>query len=224
MIEKIRNCYEVFISFQDELRQHMKDKHGESHTCTVCGKAYSNKSSLTQHRKDLHPTEEEKATYLQCNECQGRFRTKHALTQHQQARHGKGHICPMCHRNYTRLQSLNEHIRTHQGQTYKCGYKNCDRQFKHSSSLANHVKAVHRGGFPCPFRDVDGNPCDHLPFTAASALNYHKRRCVHRPGAPPATPDATAGGSTQGGAPAAPPEPQHEPTAGGKGEGGEGDA
>jgi len=68
--------------------------------------------------------------------------------QSQSGQPGPRHTChyPGCTRNYSRLDKLKDHIRTHEGQLrHSCSYPGCEYKTNDKSRLTRHLKGVHLG-------------------------------------------------------------------------------
>lgn len=114
---KCRVCWEEFTSRVD-LYQHMKnhDAKEESHLCDICGKCFSNRHNLGNHRKihfDHRPH--------QCQQCPKKYRTPLLLRQHMHVHTGiKEFICEICAKEFAKKCSLSIHLKKyHSNETIK---------------------------------------------------------------------------------------------------------
>ncbi|XP_077016438.1 zinc finger protein 74 isoform X2 [Tamandua tetradactyla] len=110
--------------------------------CGECGKAFSQSSSLTLHRR-WHTREKA----YKCSECGKAFTWSTNLTEHQRIHTGeKPFFCSECGKAFSCHSSLNVHHRIHTGERpYKCNV--CEKAFSCSSLLNMHLR-VHTGEKP----------------------------------------------------------------------------
>ncbi|XP_004481026.2 zinc finger protein 74 [Dasypus novemcinctus] len=110
--------------------------------CGECGKAFSQSSSLTLHRR-WHTREKA----YKCNECGKAFTWSTNLIEHQRIHTGeKPFFCSECGKAFSCHSSLNVHHRIHTGERpYKCNV--CEKAFSCSSLLNMHLR-VHTGEKP----------------------------------------------------------------------------
>lgn len=97
------------------------DKGGKSkgHTCTLCGKSYGCRQSLSNHKRLYH---NERNT-LQCNKCDKVFASEIFLKNHMKT-HVQGAVfkCNTCNKNFDLLATLRRHQLTHAKNVCKdCG-------------------------------------------------------------------------------------------------------
>ncbi|CAO2637277.1 Zinc finger protein 648 [Lemmus lemmus] len=139
-----------------------EEHHGaKPYVCQLCGKAYSHRSTLQQHRR-LHTGERpyrcpfcDKAytwssdhrkhirTHtgerpFHCAECGQTFARSSTLKRHQQIHAGdKDFLCAECGRAFRIASELAQHIRMHNGERpYKC--EGCGQAFTRSNHLQRH--------------------------------------------------------------------------------------
>ncbi|KAM8778463.1 zinc finger and SCAN domain-containing protein 21-like isoform 1-T2 [Rhynchonycteris naso] len=144
-------------------------KHRRTHTgrkpyiCTKCGKAFGQSSDLLKHQR-MHT---EEAPY-QCKDCGKAFSGKDSLIQHYRIHTGeKPYQCNECGKSFRQYAGLSFHQRLHTGEKpYKC--KECGKAFNHSSNFNKHHR-IHTGEKPywC-------NNCGKT-FCSKSNLSQHQR-------------------------------------------------
>lgn len=119
---------------------------GEKYRCTICGKRFSQKSSLLRHamvhnRKSPH----------KCHDCGKNFTWRSSLLIHQVTHKGeKLHQCPECGENFSTRSSLLIHLLIHTGEkSHQC--HECGKIFSNRGHLLRH-EMVHTGEKPhrCP--------------------------------------------------------------------------
>ena len=126
------------------LSNHMKTVHEgvKDYCCELCGKSYTNPSTLLSHKKTQH----EKKREFQCTKCEKNYDTKRLLKQHFDAIHlGLHRQCPECGKVFLYKHALNKHHRVvHlQIKDFPCGQ--CDKAFFYLHNWRDHVRNVHEG-------------------------------------------------------------------------------
>ncbi|XP_078112519.1 uncharacterized protein LOC144521784 [Sander vitreus] len=133
-------------------------------SCSVCGKRYLLKNSLTTHMK-LHS--EEKC--YNCSVCKASFCTPSSLVKHMRIHTGeKPFSCSFCSKRFTQKQTLKRHLTVHMGdKPFSCSV--CSKSFTQKVHLKQHL-VVHTGEkrFSC-------SVCDRR-FSRLSHVKSHK--CV----------------------------------------------
>lgn len=112
--------------------------------CTVCGKKFSNKSSVKNHMLRVHGNP---LKNYKCEKCEKSFVTKCELQRHS-FNHSteKPFVCEYCGNEYRFKAALSVHYRLHSGERpYRCDY--CPKEFIHLSSYTGH-RRKHTGEKP----------------------------------------------------------------------------
>lgn len=139
-IYKCSKCTLIF-SDEDELQRHNDAKHTiAEHLCSICGKRYNKKASLTEHLlKHGH------GNSLKCpiSGCQKIFTRSKRLTDHLNSHTGmKPYSCEICRKKYKSHASLKNHKATC---LYGVKCVHCEKTFSSHSVLADHVNSMHSG-------------------------------------------------------------------------------
>lgn len=131
-------CGEKF-KHQGTLDQHVKTQHmswEKIYQCPKCPKKFAFKQKLSFHLKSVHTT---LRAYL-CEDCGADFKNPASLRHHRIRKHqpvGNKRECPVCHK-LVPFYSLSKHMHTHKAYTIQCPH--CDKMFKNSSTLKQHVR------------------------------------------------------------------------------------
>ncbi|XP_012262077.2 uncharacterized protein LOC105689562 [Athalia rosae] len=131
-------CGEKF-KHQGTLDQHIKTQHmswEKVFQCPKCPKKFAFKQKLTFHLKSVHTT---LRAYL-CEDCGADFKNPASLRHHRIRKHqpvGNKRECSVCHKMVP-FYSLSKHMHTHKAYTIQCPH--CDKMFKNSSTLKQHVR------------------------------------------------------------------------------------
>lgn len=131
-------CGEKF-KHQGTLDQHVKTQHmnwEKIYQCTKCPKKFAFKQKLSFHLKSVHTT---LRAYL-CEDCGADFKNPASLRHHRIRKHqpvSNKRECPVCHK-LVPFYSLSKHMHTHKAYTIQCPH--CDKMFKNSSTLKQHVR------------------------------------------------------------------------------------
>ncbi|XP_078112516.1 uncharacterized protein LOC144521782 [Sander vitreus] len=149
------------------LQKHSVQTGGKTFSCSVCGKSFSLKKTLTSHMR-LHSEEKCltcsvcKACFCKpddlvkhmrihtgekpfsCSVCSKRFALKETLKRHLVIHTGeKPFSCSICSKRFARSETLKRHFIVHTGhKSFMCSV--CSKRFAHKQSLNKHL-AVHTG-------------------------------------------------------------------------------
>lgn len=191
--ENADRCVQDRRAFQKSSKLQVPGEHhgAKPYVCQLCGKAYSHRSTLQQHRR-LHTGERpyrcpfcDKAyTWSSdhrkhirthtgekpygCPDCGRAFVRSSDLRKHQRNMHSndKPFPCAQCGLTFNRPLSLLRHQRTHLGaKPFRCA--SCGREFSVASRMVEHQR-VHSGERPFPC-----STCGKC-FTKSSNLQEHQ--------------------------------------------------
>ena len=92
-------------------------KETNQNICDICGKSYSSKFYLNQHKESLH-----EGLRYSCDVCGQRFSFKIAMQQHRTIHtNEKNFICHICSKHFRENRLLKQHIKTHtKEKPYSC--------------------------------------------------------------------------------------------------------
>lgn len=159
-------CSECGRSFstRSKLADHRRIHTEENlHVCTVCGKNFRVQSLLVEHQL-IHTVEKP----FMCRECGDSFRESSQLVIHQRIHTGEHvYTCHDCGKYFRQSGDLNIHRRIHTGEKpYKCG--ECGMSFRGSSNLITHQR-IHSGVKPYTCGECGSS------FRHSSALTAHQQ-------------------------------------------------
>ncbi|KAM4031921.1 uncharacterized protein ACNLHF_019306 [Anomaloglossus baeobatrachus] len=132
-------------------------------SCSECGKCYSRKSTLVDHKKTCRGKQPFSCTI--CGKC---FNQKSDLMAHHKSHtEEKPYSCSECGKCFKYKPSLTVHLRSHTGvKPFSCS--ECGISFNHKSSLVKH-EIIHTGEKPYPCSEC--GKC----FNRKSTLTVHQR-------------------------------------------------
>lgn len=189
-------CVQGRRAFQKSTKLQVPAEHhgAKPYVCQLCGKAYSHRSTLQQHRR-LHTGERpyrcpfcDKAyTWSSdhrkhirthtgekpygCPDCGRAFVRSSDLRKHQRNMHSnnKPFPCAQCGLTFNRPLSLLRHQRTHLGaKPFRCS--SCGREFSVASRMVEHQR-VHSGERPFP--------CSTCGKCFTKSSNLHEHQTLH---------------------------------------------
>jgi uncharacterized Zn-finger protein len=157
-------------------------RHKVEIVCELCGKMYSNRFNLENHKSLAHgETIEEEGIVYKCQICEKQFTNRKILYEHigTHSNEPLSLLCEACGKAFTSKDSLKAHIRSHLNiRNFKCDY--CDKRFRSRVGVLQHSH-VHTGekAFKCTH-------C-HREFAKKESLLIHERQhtgdlpyiCVH---------------------------------------------
>ncbi|ELT87606.1 hypothetical protein CAPTEDRAFT_179867 [Capitella teleta] len=131
-------CQELCTSVA-ALRKH-KERHKHKERggiiCDICGKSFSDRSSLHHHKKGIHTNEKP----FSCTQCDSKFNFSNSLKLHMLKHKGvRPHKCQICDRSYLTANHLKSHmLGVHAAEKpFVCMV--CDKQFPYENSLRMHM-------------------------------------------------------------------------------------
>lgn len=192
-------CKEQFTDlpyFQRHLRQHKREKNIREHKCDMCGVAFLEKSTLTQHlarhmareqgKKDFtckicnksfvkdygrkHMRVHETERNFQCAQCGLQFKTVEYLKRHTLIHSGERmYKCKYCPKSYMTSDKLLKHHRTHTGEfIYNCKW--CGKGFSEKRGLKKHTVSIHGQQWDSPHVKEPANSRTEAADMAADSV------------------------------------------------------
>uniref|UniRef100_A0A1B0D8K2 C2H2-type domain-containing protein n=1 Tax=Phlebotomus papatasi TaxID=29031 RepID=A0A1B0D8K2_PHLPP len=150
------NCKFVFDNAKKKYLEYLKkcscgpeEKSRKNIKCHTCDRTFCRMQSLKNHikiheeRKSSVSTVEKKSKLdYKCDRCPKVFPGTQALIDHIRAEHRGSLQCPKCTFRFYKEDELNVHLVDHKNLPFIC--KACNRLFKFSDSLKNHIKTYHK--------------------------------------------------------------------------------
>ena len=152
-------------------RQHeARHKGVQQHLCDVCGKGFRSRKGLAYHVVDHN--EPGTSPQFQCDECPKTFTRAILLSAHKK-RHtdAQPYFCDVCGKSFKLKYSFINHVRKHEGYTYKC---DCGKEYSERNSYYN-CKNKHKG---LPAKTYTCAVCSKQ-YSSRSGLNKHKQSQGH---------------------------------------------
>uniref|UniRef100_A0A336LGE0 CSON007428 protein n=1 Tax=Culicoides sonorensis TaxID=179676 RepID=A0A336LGE0_CULSO len=125
---------------------HLTDKNDPNrirYTCEICGRSYSEKSSLRNHKRDKHSDNPREIRKVLCPLC-GKAVRSVAVHMHQ-AHENRTYTCDLCDKQWKCKEALKNHMRiVHLGmdrKMHEC--PKCGKAFRTSYYLKDHIQRVH---------------------------------------------------------------------------------
>ena len=104
--------------------------------CPQCSKRFAFRTKLTFHLKSVHTT----CRAFLCEDCGSDFKNPASLRNHRIRKYmsvNNKKECKECHKMIP-VYSMSKHMHTHKAYTIKCPH--CDKMFKNTSTLKQHVR------------------------------------------------------------------------------------
>ena len=132
----------TFFSFEGARVDHMNSVHlGKKYDCDICGKTYTNKYTLTSHKKTEHS---DTVSFWKCDfdNCGKQFKSRQIMKQHQRDVHVDFKIpCEICGVKFKSKLGLDRHLRKIHNEVYKCDH--CFRAFSSKEKWQLHMEQRH---------------------------------------------------------------------------------
>ncbi|XP_037085773.1 zinc finger protein 239-like [Pollicipes pollicipes] len=153
-------CNKVYM--RTSLRAHVRMMHQDAkpYQCARCGRRFSAKCNLQSHVLS-HLSYRDRP--FKCDQCRKAYTTDRDLRVHKATHEGKRYPCKVCGREFSRVSSMNVHLREHDGEKkHMCGV--CGKRFARKAYLMAHVR-IHTGERP--------HVCTVCDRSFASRSNYN---------------------------------------------------
>ena len=140
----------------------------EEHLCLVtdCGKIFSSRMKLFQHRSTVHSK-----GHFACSQCDKFYSGKNALQKHIIKNHGEKTPCKICGKLFAPGMFLNRHLKCHGPPEFLCTFENCRKEFHSRSALGYHIESTHKD----PQEVLYCTTCQ-APYNSIRNLNRHIQR------------------------------------------------
>lgn len=114
-----------------------KEYYNKSFNCLECDMSFSHSFYLKKHLSEIH---KEDTCLFRCDKCDKLFVTQQNLRLHIEKRHDI--TCKRCLLKLESEEDLEEHLKTHEGDTknYKCRF--CNKQFPLRNRLLPHMRVI----------------------------------------------------------------------------------
>lgn len=116
------------------------------HVCDECGKSYSNRFNLENHKSSVHGENvDEFGSIYKCKVCDNQFTNRKDLYEHlnEHAENPAVHLCDTCGKCFNSIITLRAHKRVHLNiRNFPCD--KCDKRFRTRLQLLQHLH-VHTG-------------------------------------------------------------------------------
>uniref|UniRef100_A0A914KZ39 C2H2-type domain-containing protein n=1 Tax=Meloidogyne incognita TaxID=6306 RepID=A0A914KZ39_MELIC len=109
-----------------------------------CGHVFDNEENFMEHVKAHAKMEKGTHPYCRWSSCNGKKFLRQNFSQHIRMHTGeKLYVCEYCDKKCTRLNTLENHRRSHMGERkiYQCAH--CDKTFKSKNGKVGHEKSKH---------------------------------------------------------------------------------
>lgn len=116
------------------------------HKCLFCKAWFPNHIEFRIHFKDAHDKDADyffhkrsNCNIFTCYVCEREFPLRYYLVAHMRTHHEKflRHQCPTCGKRVRTFGQLTQHLKIHEGKTYKCS--ECDKVFPYFARLRRHL-------------------------------------------------------------------------------------
>ena len=130
--------------------------------CDICGKRFSTKQTLKEHRELLHNEAVTGGSNFKCSFCEKTYQLKKSLDRHVRENHSIANMkknldyvqdldtvaeikCEYCEKSFKRNEYLKRHVKSVHAKNKSFACSMCDMKFVRKDKLNQHVKSVHIG-------------------------------------------------------------------------------